>query len=248
MPKAFFCHASEDKPVVEAVYQRLKSNAPDIAPWLDKYEIVGGQSLIDRIAEGMDDSDKFVVFLSRISVKKPWVRRELRRAIMREIADVEPDHIIPVLVEPLDTIPPFLEDKKYIALYGLTETEWIAELSAAIRGRRPGDATTAEFSNVRAMPVAMPGARHKIQVTIEAQAWAEKMAYAVTTSSDIVDAKLVSGGVFMMIDEVREARAFGIICDSPELRPGQPIVLEIEFAPGVDGVGAITGLARIVRP
>ena len=53
----FFCHASEDKPVVEAVYEKLLAHSPDLEGWLDKYEIVAGQSLIDKIAAGMDESE-----------------------------------------------------------------------------------------------------------------------------------------------------------------------------------------------
>jgi hypothetical protein len=131
MNKAFFCHASEDKPIVEGVYERLLHHAPDLSAWLDKFEILAGQSLLDRIAAGMDESSKFVIFISQVSVTKPWVNRELRRAIMREIGGVDPDFIIPVLVNDIAAIPPFLEDKKYIPLNRMTEQEWLAELTAA---------------------------------------------------------------------------------------------------------------------
>lgn len=72
---------------------------------MDKYEIVGGDSLIKNIAEGMDQADKFFVFLSPTAVTKVWVQRELRRALMREIESVEANYIVPVKIGELKRMP-----------------------------------------------------------------------------------------------------------------------------------------------
>ena len=63
--KVFLSHAAEDKPVVEQVYLRLRSHYPEIETWLDKYEILGGDDLIEKIHKGIAESDKFLIFLSR---------------------------------------------------------------------------------------------------------------------------------------------------------------------------------------
>jgi hypothetical protein len=53
--KVFLCHASEDKQLVEQVYVRLSARFPNIHGWLDKYEIRGGDDLIETIhAEYVD--------------------------------------------------------------------------------------------------------------------------------------------------------------------------------------------------
>ena len=49
--RVFFCHANEDKPVVEQVFQRIGEEFPDVKGWLDTYEVVAGQDLIHKIAE-----------------------------------------------------------------------------------------------------------------------------------------------------------------------------------------------------
>ncbi len=59
MPKVFFSFASEDERTVDQVYRRVMECFPDIKPWMYKYEIVGGDDLIEKIAAGMDAADKF---------------------------------------------------------------------------------------------------------------------------------------------------------------------------------------------
>src|SRR5690606_12968077 len=98
MKKIFLSHATEDKPLVEHIYSVLKEKYPDLEPWLDKYEIVGGDSLIDKIANGIEESDKFIIFLSDTSIKKPWVNKELKKAIVQEVNSANNNFIIPVLV------------------------------------------------------------------------------------------------------------------------------------------------------
>jgi hypothetical protein len=52
---------------------------------MDKFETVGGNDLIDRIAAGTDNADRFFVFLSAASTEKPWAKAELHRALMAEL-------------------------------------------------------------------------------------------------------------------------------------------------------------------
>ncbi len=248
MPKAFFSHASEDKALVEVLYNRVRAASPDLSGWLDKYEILAGESLIERIAAGMDESDKFVIFLSPVSIKKPWVKRELRRAIMREIEGVNPDFIIPVLIGEITAVPAFLEDKKYIPLHRMTEAEWLPELVAAIRGIRPDPAEALE-ENVAVHAESVPGQPHIVRIAFEARFWAVKVDFEVHTSEDIVQAGFsfpaASGVLTWQGSRTRRGeRVFAFMCEQPEIRPGYPVVFELEFAPGVDALGAIERIGR----
>ena len=72
--KAFFSHASEDKEIVEQVYKRIIARFPEIEGWLDIYEIIGGEDLIEKLAAGIDSVDRFLIFLSDRSIDKPWVK------------------------------------------------------------------------------------------------------------------------------------------------------------------------------
>jgi hypothetical protein len=46
--KVFCSHAWEDKELVEHVYKRIIARFPKIEGWLDKYEIVGVDDLIEK--------------------------------------------------------------------------------------------------------------------------------------------------------------------------------------------------------
>ena len=76
MAKAFFSYAHEDQETVEIIHAALAAEYPDHAVWVNKYEIVAGESLLEKIAEGIDEAEKFFVFLSKVSITKPWVKRE----------------------------------------------------------------------------------------------------------------------------------------------------------------------------
>lgn len=68
--KFFFGHASEDKTVVEQIAARV-SQRLGASVWIDKYEIVAGQSLIATISDAIDEADHFCVFISPRSVHSP---------------------------------------------------------------------------------------------------------------------------------------------------------------------------------
>lgn len=84
-PLAFLSHASEDKadfvePLAHALVKR------GVRPWLDRWEIKPGDSLVQRLFdEGLDRADAIVVVLSRFSLTRSWVRAELDSAIVKRI-------------------------------------------------------------------------------------------------------------------------------------------------------------------
>lgn len=82
--RVFVSHASEDKHVVLPLAERLRSNGVDA--WVDKWEMVGGDSLVDKVfEEGVKNCDVFLIVLSTTSVQKPWVREELNAAFALQI-------------------------------------------------------------------------------------------------------------------------------------------------------------------
>ncbi len=254
MARIFFSHASEDKPLVEAVYTELVDAHPDHEPWVDRYEIVGGQNLIDKITEGMDRSERFFVFLSPSSIEKPWVKRELQRALIREIDGVDPDYIVPVRIGGLTQVPPFLEAKRYIDLGRLTKKEWLAEFDAAITGapappEKGHDNLLCEIGAVESEP-------HIGVVQLSARAWAEPFAFVINTSKDMAPDEPGLTGRMMGLAEVlgtfggqapryeKVPRRLKIACDDIDIRPGRPVLLRIPFPPGTNGDAAIESVQR----
>lgn len=99
-PKVFISHASEDKPrFVTAFATRLRENGVDA--WLDRWEMLPGDSLVDKIfEEGLKDAQAVIIVLSSFSVSKPWVSEELNASMVARIS--KGTKIIPVVIDDCD--------------------------------------------------------------------------------------------------------------------------------------------------
>ncbi|MFN7317470.1 MAG: SUMF1/EgtB/PvdO family nonheme iron enzyme, partial [Microcystis sp.] len=76
----FLAHASEDKPAVLALYNRLKQVG--YKPWLDKKDLIAGQIWRDEIPKAIKASQIFLACLSGKSANKQgYIQRELRIAL-----------------------------------------------------------------------------------------------------------------------------------------------------------------------
>jgi hypothetical protein len=104
VPKAFLSHASEDKAgFVEPLARELASLG--IRPWLDRWEIRPGDSLVTKLFdEGVAAVDAVIVVVSQYSAGKPWVRAELDAATVRRIT--ENTTLIPVRLDGADMPAP----------------------------------------------------------------------------------------------------------------------------------------------
>lgn len=96
-PKVFVSHASEDKDrFVLQFAERLRQNGIDA--WLDKWEMLPGDSLVDKIfEEGIKDANAVIVVLSKFSIEKPWVKEELNAAFIKRIN--HGSKLIPVVID-----------------------------------------------------------------------------------------------------------------------------------------------------
>jgi len=96
-PKVFISHASEDKErFVLRFAERLRARGVDA--WLDRWEMLPGDSLVDKIfEEGIKNAQAMIVVLSSVSVNKRWVREELNAGMVKKISDST--KLIPVLID-----------------------------------------------------------------------------------------------------------------------------------------------------
>lgn len=83
-----------------------------IKVWLDKFEMQAGDSLIDKIQDGLDNADFLVVVLSKNSVESQWCKKELNSILMEEIEEKQ-TRIIPILIDDCK-VPVFLREKLYV--------------------------------------------------------------------------------------------------------------------------------------
>jgi hypothetical protein len=80
--------------------------------WYSDWAIKAGESIVEKINEGLTQNDTLVVLLSRESVASPWVRRELTATVMDQLAGQDVT-VVPILIEEC-SIPPVLRDIRYI--------------------------------------------------------------------------------------------------------------------------------------
>lgn len=108
MPTLFLSHSSKDKFFVRKLAEKLKEQGVNV--WIDEAEIKIGDSLLEKITEGVKNSDYLVIVLSHNSVESNWVQKELQMAMSRELLGSK--IILPILIEKCE-IPLFLKDKLY---------------------------------------------------------------------------------------------------------------------------------------
>lgn len=126
----FICHASEDKPFVERLVGELDRRA--LHAWFDQREILVGDSIVEKINEGLSQARYIIAVLSPHSVQKPWPATELRSSLMRQVETGEVV-LLPALLESCD-IPAIIADLKY-ADFRASFDHGFAALLASIRQR-----------------------------------------------------------------------------------------------------------------
>jgi hypothetical protein len=117
-PRVFLSHASEDKDrFVLDFAKQLRENGIDV--WLDRWEMLPGDSLVDKIfEEGLKEADAIIIVLSEYSVDKPWVREELNASIMKRIK--KGVKIIPVVIDDCE-VPESLKSTLWVLIEDLSD-------------------------------------------------------------------------------------------------------------------------------
>ena len=130
----FICHASEDKqeiarPLAEAC------EAASISCWLDEAEIQWGDSITEKVNEGLSKCRFVVVVFSAAFAQKNWPQREFNAVINQEATSGK-IKVLPLLVgtdsekeEILEKFP-LVNDKRYLPWDGD-----LREIVSALRSR-----------------------------------------------------------------------------------------------------------------
>jgi hypothetical protein len=116
MALVFFSHSSKDKPFVQKLADELQKHG--IQTWLDEAKIHVGDSIPQKIVEGISSCDYFCLIISKASASSKWVERECNSAAPR-IVNGKAKHV-PVLLEKVE-MPSLMADIKYADFTGSFE-------------------------------------------------------------------------------------------------------------------------------
>jgi TIR domain len=82
-PRAFLSYAWEDRQLAERLAAALQANGIDT--WWAGWCIGAGDSLRQKIDEGLADCTHFLVLLTLASIAKPWVNQEMDAGLVRKL-------------------------------------------------------------------------------------------------------------------------------------------------------------------
>lgn len=126
---AFLSHSSADKAFIRQLAADLTANG--ISVWLDEQRIRVGDSIPEKIAQGLAESDFFLIGMSQKSIESAWVQKELNNALMSEVQRRKV-HILPLKLD--DTqMPHIIADKKY-ADFSKSYKAGLDDLLTALKG------------------------------------------------------------------------------------------------------------------
>ena len=128
MAKVFVSHRRADAVTAERLAADLRLAGHSV--WFDEWEIVPGDSIVDRMNQGLTSASYLVLCCSTAGVTSPWIAREWLSALARQL-DGHGIKILPARL-PGGALPPILADIKYADL----ATDWttgLAELLQVIR-------------------------------------------------------------------------------------------------------------------
>lgn len=233
--KVFISHASEDKPrFVLGFAEKLR--AAGIDAWLDRWEMLPGDSVVDKLfAEGLANAEGFVVVLSKFSVDKPWVREEMNAALMKRVeAKLK---VVPVVLDDC-AVPPALSTTLWERIADLSSYEdSFRRIVGALTGvhERPALGTLPMFAQPVATPI--PGLAPADDRVLQALG-----ALALRLGYDAFDPGELRA------DPALSALPEAEVLDSLEMLQGEALVVNEALGPGLPCVRLTTeGLARWAR-
>lgn len=124
----FVSYSHKDKKFAERLSSDLISQG--IKVWLDEKGITIGDSIIDRLRNGIDQSNFLAVVLSPASIASEWVKREVDIATIQEISSKK-KKVLPLMIKRCE-LPWFLEGK-YYADFTKSYTKGLKTLFSAVK-------------------------------------------------------------------------------------------------------------------
>ena len=127
---AFISHSTKDKPFVRKLAADLVNSGVKV--WLDEQRILVGDSIPEKIAQGLAESDFFLIVVSQSSSNSLWVKKELSGALVQEI-ERRKVTVLPIKLDDA-LVPDSIKDKAYADFRGSYD-EGLNKLVRSIKAR-----------------------------------------------------------------------------------------------------------------
>lgn len=117
----FICHSSKDKTIISILIEDFKKE--NITYWIDADQIDFGDSITEKINEGLEASNYIIPCISKNLRASGWTKAEYGSILNREFSGNSKRKVIPLILENCDVndIPPLLSDKKRVTYSDKTE-------------------------------------------------------------------------------------------------------------------------------
>ena len=130
----FLSHSSKDDDFTDWLSEKLK--AANVTAWHDKFELLLGDSLIQRIGEGLRGSEFLIVIVSQAAIDSNWVHAELEPKLLQQIEGGYVT-ILPIALDDaqVEDISIFLKGRIWIRFPCTGSDEKFEELLRGINGQ-----------------------------------------------------------------------------------------------------------------
>jgi hypothetical protein len=110
--KVFISYTQEDKNYASLIADKLRDAGHDV--WYDKWALHVGDNVVQKINEGLKDTDALIVIVSKNALRSKWVMHEFSAIALGDLSS-EKSRIIPVLVDK-SSVPQYLARYEYVDL------------------------------------------------------------------------------------------------------------------------------------
>lgn len=123
----FLSHSSRDKPIVDAVFNELHKR--DVRAWYDRYEIEPGDSITDKINEGLASSKLGLLFFSKnfLDPRSGWPTKEANYFFQKLMREGKKNFVVLNIDLSVDELPPLLQDLYFIDMSRPTAIDEVVE-------------------------------------------------------------------------------------------------------------------------
>ena len=108
--QVFISYSHKDKKFVNRLFRDLEKAGTSV--WLDQKKIKVGDSILQKVAEGISGCDFFCLVISENSVNSNWVVREYDTALNAQLSSGTTPKILPLRIQNVE-LPLFLKHIKY---------------------------------------------------------------------------------------------------------------------------------------